>query len=77
MLQCITDGLSWPAYLFWQFEDREKVENSDADGEKARISDVFRRFRNKMRFVKGEQQRWKGQVQEQREHIYDKRTILN
>lgn len=38
---------------------------------------VMSRVKNKVCSVRGEQQKWKGTVQEQRKHIYDRHTMLN
>lgn len=38
---------------------------------------VMSRVKHKVCSVRGEQQKWKGTVQEQRKHIYDRHTMLN
>jgi len=53
----------------------QEVQSSDwtASTSADRVS-VMSRVRHQ---VRGEQQRWKGAVQEQRRHIYDHHTMLN
>ena len=57
------------------FHDVQEVHGSDwtATTSADRVS-VMSRVRHQ---VRGEQQRWKGAVQEQRRHIYDHHTMLN
>ena len=38
---------------------------------------MMSRVRHKMRNMAGEQERWKGTVQEQRRNIYDRHNMLN
>jgi len=38
---------------------------------------VISRVKTEVRRVHGEAQRWRGTVQEQRRHIYDRRILLN
>ena len=38
---------------------------------------VLSRVKYEVGKVRGEQRKWKGQVQEQRRHIYDRHTMLN
>jgi len=53
----------------------QEVQGSDwAAGTSADRVSVMSRVRHQ---VRGEQQRWKGAVQEQRRHIYDHHTMLN
>jgi len=57
--------------------DAQSVDRQPAAPPLVTISDgssVMSRVRHQ---VRGEQQRWKGAVQEQRKHIYDHHTMLN
>lgn len=38
---------------------------------------IMMRVKHEVSRVRGEQQKWKGTVQEQRKHIYDRHTMLN
>lgn len=82
-LECL-DPLMTQGPVPYKEQSKEKEEDDDIATERRTVVDtgsiipgIIYRLKNKMSFVRGEQERWKGAVQEQRDHIYDKRTILN
>jgi len=51
--------------------------SSPDEAEMAAAPGVISRVKTEVRRVHGEAQRWRGTVQEQRRHIYDRHTMLN
>ena len=50
---------------------------AESGGARARPGELINRVKYEVNKVKGEQQKWKGTVKEQRRHIYDTHTMLN
>lgn len=66
-------------------EQRNEEEQPEAEQRRREVEEVvlpatpgvMSRVKHKVCSVRGEQQKWKGTVQEQRKHIYDRHTMLN
>ncbi len=53
----------------------QRVEDDETP--RARRGPIISRVQHQVNRAKGEQQKWKGTVQEQRRNVYDRHTMLN
>lgn len=61
-------------FLFWQ---DPRTEQMTEEALMSLRTGVMLRVKHEVQRMRGEQERWKGTVQEQRKHIYDRHTMLN
>lgn len=74
---CISNLIS-TFFISKSFQDDGTVTHSRRDApQMQRRSGIVSRVRMEMSRVKGEQERWKQTVQQQRRNIYDSHTMLN
>ena len=60
------------------FQDTQSVtQHLDDIGPRARRGPIISRVQHQVNRAKGEQEKWKGTVQEQRRNVYDRHTMLN
>ena len=60
------------------FQDTQSVtQQVDDMGPRARRGPIISRVQHQVNRAKGEQEKWKGTVQEQRRNVYDRHTMLN
>ena len=59
-------------------KDTQSVtQHVDDMGPRARRGPIISRVQHQVNRAKGEQEKWKGTVQEQRRNVYDRHTMLN